>query len=226
MTSYDSNHANAAHRRAMTRPAMLGALIGLLVVLGGVGYIVFEVVMTPATPTVRTAPAREIVDFISDARGLQKLPRYEQEKFLTAWKADLTATPGRREELKKCFEGLSENQRHVFSDSIFDHLKRSFMDDAKAYQRLPENDRFKFVRERYDMYTSDAMFLKDVAMAFKSDFRWSPDEQQTWIMEHTSAEERAIGEPYVNALQRVKIQAKKEEELKKAPPTQPASEKS
>jgi hypothetical protein len=55
------------------------------------------------------------------------------------------------------------------------------------------------------------MQFKDIIMALKSSGGRRTDDIQQWAMENTTAEERALCEPYIDALKRVREQVKKEE---------------
>jgi len=56
-----------------------------------------------------------------------------------------------------------------------------------------------------------ALQFKDIALALKTSGGQRTDDIQQWVMENTTAEERVIGEPFVDALKRVREQIKKEE---------------
>lgn len=203
------------------RPALLGGLVGLVAVLAILGYIGYGIAMTPSKPVLATAQAREIIDYISNPRGLQSLSRVEQEKFLDSWKQSLLDKPEKKGELKAAFNGMSDADRQEFTDGIFDPIKRSFVEDARVYARTPSNERHKFLREKFQLYAREALFIKEVGDAFKTDVLGGQDEQQKWIMRHTTPEERVVCEPYVTALQDIKEQVKKEQ--RHAATTQTAS---
>jgi len=195
------------------RPAMIGGLVGMVAVLGIIGYVAFGIFVTPGKPTLATASQKEVLSYITNSRGLGKLPRVEQEKFMLAWKQSLMADDAKKKDLKNCFDGMSDAERAEFTDAIFDHIRRSFVDDASIYARTPSNERYKFLRDKFKEYSGEALFVKDVGDSFKGaiGFNWSTDEQQKWVIEHTTPQERAICEPYIQALQDMKIMIRKEE---------------
>ncbi len=215
MTSNDVKQVVNRHRPA----AVFGAAIGLILIVGWFGY---DRAMTPTKPVIASAKAAEVVAYISDERGLAVLPQIEQEQFLEQWK-DHVAQEGPKLQLKACFDELSDDQRKQFTDAFFRHAKRSFLNDARRYSQLatPE-EKGEFLRDRLADYEKQALFTRDVAGSFRSDFGQRPDDIQKWTMEHTTAEERAIGEPYVDALKRVREQVRKEQRVAetsgKAPP--------
>jgi hypothetical protein len=116
----------------------------------------------------------------------------------------------RKKELKTSFETLDKNVRKDFSAELFKHIKRSFLDDARGYARLAQEERYAFLRDRIDQYSERALFVKDVAAGFSKQFKGTEEDLRGWIMEHTTAEERAIGEPYVEALKRAEEQVHQE----------------
>lgn len=198
--------------QARKRPAMIGGLIGLAAVLGILGYIGYGIAMTPSKPILAVAPAKEIINYISNPRGLQRMSRIEQEKFLGDWKQSLLDNPDRKGELKAAFNAMSDADRQEFTEGIFNPIKRKFVDDARVYARTPATERYKFLREKFQGYAKEALFIKEVADAFKTASVFlSQDDQWKWIMNHTTPEERVVCEPYVSALQDIKEQFKKEE---------------
>lgn len=197
--------------QARKRPAMIGGMIGMVAVLGAIGYVAYGLLMTPDKPSIATASQREVVEFISNPRGLRKLPRVEQEKLLLGWRQSLMSDEAKQTELKKCFDGMNDVERSDFTESVFDHIKRAFVEDARAYAQTPSNERYKFLREKFQAYTGEAMFMKQVAGSFKGGAAVGYDEQQKWIIEHTTPAERAICEPYVQALQDTREHVKKEQ---------------
>jgi hypothetical protein len=199
------------HRRA----AIAGGLIGLALLSA---YVVYEYAMTPKTPDLQRSPAGDVVVFIANSRGLGKMPQVEQQRFLERWRDLVMQDAKKKEELKACFETLDESLRQEFSAELFKHIKRNFLDDAKAYARLQEGQRFAFLHDRIGQYRDRALFVKDVGRGFSKQFKGTEEDLRGWVMEHTTAEERAIGEPYVEALKRAEEQARKERQRAAASP--------
>lgn len=204
MTTGEVKHTLRRHRPA----AVAGGVAGLLLIGGWFGY---DIAMTPAQPDLATARATEIVTYIASDRGLGRLTQIEQQQFLDQWKAHLQQD-GRDQELKECMDNLSDDVRKNFTAVVVRQAKRAFIDDARRYaQQDSPAARDKFIRERLDQYAAQAEFTKRVAASFRGDAPKSQDELQKWIMQNTTAEERAIGEPYVEALKRVREIVRKEE---------------
>lgn len=189
------------------KAALIGGLLGLLVLVGWSGYVI---AVTPAIPTIQTASAPEVVSFIADSRGLAKLSRAEQRQFLERWQEHV-ARPDPREALKGCFAGLGEKDRKRFTDAIFRHLKRVFLEDARRFASLTSvAEKSAFLRKKVDEMQAQSLFIKDVASVMSSDFG-GRDELTAYLLDHTTAKERLEGEPYGEALKRVAFQLRKEQ---------------
>ena len=204
MTTGEVKQVVKRHRPA----ALFGGMAGVALIVGWFGY---DIAMTPAKPDIGNAEAKEIVAYISNERGLAKLADVEQEQFLRRWQEHVVQ-PGKDVELKECLDGLDEESRRAFGEAIFRQAKRKFLDEAKRYsaQTTPQ-ERNDFIRERLEEYAAQSAFTKKVAGSFRGSGPKSQDELQKYIMEHTTAEERAIGEPYAEALKRVREVVKKEQ---------------
>jgi hypothetical protein len=205
------------------RPAaIVGGLVGLTFL---VAFVVYEFVLTPAAPDLQKSPPTDVVAYIANPRGLGRLPQIEQQRFLERWRDLIMQDARKKDELKVCFENMDDDLRQNFSAEIFKHFKRFFLDDAKAYARLSQDDRNVFLRDRAVEYRNRALFVKDVARGFGKQFKGTEDDLRGWIMEHTTAEERAVGEPYVEALKRAEEQVHKEKRRAPAgaPSTAPSS---
>ncbi|MBN2563746.1 MAG: hypothetical protein JXQ75_22745 [Phycisphaerae bacterium] len=202
------------HRRA----ALIGGIAGLVLLFGYIGY---NFAMTPPQPDLQTAKAAEVVAYIADERGLAKLPQINQQQFLIRWRDLVMREPQKKEELKECFLSLNDDQRKAFSDAVFKHVKRTFLDDAQQYRQTLKDTRHEFLRKKIAEYHEQAVFMKDVAVGFKKQVSGTQEDMQKWVMEHTSPEERALGEPYVDALKRVREQIKKEERAPEPPAADP-----
>lgn len=196
---------------------MVGGLIGVAMLAA---YVVYVVVLTPPVPDLQKAPAQEVVAYIANQRGLGTRPQIEQQRFLERWRDLLLQDAKKKEELRACFQSIDEDLRKEFSSEIFKHFKRSFLDDARAYASLPQAGRYAFLQERVGEYRQRAVFLKDVAVGFTKEFRGGEDDVREWVMQHTTAEERAMGEPYVEALKKIEVQIHRE---RRAADSAPAS---
>lgn len=189
------------------RPAaLIGGAVGLALAGGWFGY---DMAMTPAQPVVSSAGSQEVVAYVINSRGLEKLTDIEQEQFLHRW-TDHLSKSANKDELKKTLADLSDGERKAFTDVIFKQLKRAFLDEARRFAALTtQAEKSEFCRKRVEEFAAQQTFMKDLAVVFKSDFP-GPDKFQEWVLTHTSPSERQLGEPYVEALKRVATQLKKE----------------
>jgi hypothetical protein len=202
MTTEDVKTTVKSHRPA----ALIGGLVGLVLVLG---YFGFDIVMTPTEPAIQTASASEVITYVINPRGLEKMADIEKEQFLNRWKEHL-AKPEEKAEIKDALTRLSDEDRKSFTDVIFKQLKRSFMDEADRFSKLStQAEKSEFCRKRVAEFAAEQSFMKEIAIVFKGDFP-GPDKFQEWVLTHTSPAERQLGEPYVEALKRVATQIKRE----------------
>lgn len=207
MTTDDVKNAVKKHRRS----AGYGGLVGVLVVLALCGWAVLEYALTPGKPNIGNASASEIVSFVADPRGLPKLSQFEQEEFLRKWKLLVMSDGDKKRELSECFDHIESKERKSFTEAVFRHMKRTFMDDAERYIQLRGTDEaFAFLRAKQDQYRDDGLFIKEVAAAFERDFDTRPEKLQEWLLRNTTAEERTLGEPFIEALKRIRIRLRKE----------------
>ncbi len=207
MTSEEVKTTVKTHRKS----AFLGVAVG--VVLVG-GYFAAELMLTPAEPEVQTAPVGDVVAYVIDSRGLEKLSDIEQTRLLDRWKERIIRDEAYKSSLKDSLLSLPDADRKAFTDAIFKQLKRTFINDALQFSQLASGAaQSEFCRKRVEILDAERAFLTDLAGVFKGDFP-GPDKFQEWIISHTSAAERQLGEPYIDALKRVRTQIKKEERAK------------
>lgn len=210
MMTDDVKRVVRRHRTA----AVVGGLTGLIALTGWIGYVI---AVTPEMPVISNATASEVVAYISDERGLGKLAEIEQARFLDRWKEHVKKEENRIQ-LRECLDRLDDTERKQFVESISRHLKRSFMEDAEAFARLSDPaGKHAFLRERIAEYHNRTLFIKDVAKAFRSEFR-GQEQIEAWILKHTTPKEQVVGERYVEALKRVDQQLKKEGRADEANP--------
>jgi hypothetical protein len=214
MTTDEIKRTVRRHRRA----AAAGGIVGLALLLG---YVAYNFAMTPNRPDLQAAPPSTVVAYVGSARGLSGLPQIEQRRFLERWGELLRADAKRREDLRACLENLTDDDHKAFTEAMFAHFKRAFIDDAKQYARLPKEQQYDFLKKRIIDGRDQVLLLKDVTAGLKSPFAGNQDEFQNWLMEHTTPEERAIGEPYFNALKHVRPQMEKEDRAPPKPPSKP-----
>lgn len=191
---------------------MVGILAGLAVLVGWVGYVALA---TPAMPDLQKASAADVVAYVSSPRGLAALPQIQQEQFLQRWREQL-ADEGARRKLSEYLSNLPEDQRRPFGEAMFEHIKKVFLDDARRFSQLKAEEKNAFLRKKIVEYRDQVLAMKEVAAGFKGMIGSRPDDAQQYIVEHSTPKERALGEPYADALKRVREQVKKEERVSNA----------
>ena len=189
--------------------AVLGILIGVLLIGGYVG---FDWLMTPARPALATASAKEIVGYLTNPRGMGRLTDIEQRRFLENWQQRINSDEAMRTELTTYLRGLSDSDRKKFVSTMVGRLKDIMVADAKALKRLPANEQNEFVFNKTEEFTKQEAFIKDLAKIFESDL---PDASKLkgWIYDLTTPAERELLEPYLAAIQRA---AESRERMEKA----------
>lgn len=203
MTTDEVKTAVKRHRPA----AVIGGVVGLVVLAGWIGYVV---AMTPSRPVISTAPAEEVVAYIANSRGFASLPDIEQKQFMERWEAHVKIEEN-KQELKQCFDQLSDNERKAFTEAIARQFKRSVMDDARRFSQLTTPaQKHDFVRRKLEEGRNQMSFIKEVASAFRPNLG-GREEFNQWVLEHTTPKERALGESYIEALKRVDLQIQKEQ---------------
>ncbi len=214
MTHEEVKDVVKKHRRS----AGFGTIIGLLLVLGLGGWGIARIVLTPDRPNVHNAAPAEIVRYVAHDRGLAALSQVEQEQFLQQWKDAAMGDKAHCEALAEFFEECETKTRKAFARSITRYFKRAFMGDARHYDRIKGTDEaYAFLTKKHEQLIADALFFKEVATAFRDDFDTRPEKIQESIARNSTPEERAIGEPYWAALQKVRQQLKKQGRAAVAP---------
>ncbi len=194
--------------------AVWGALAGLLVLGGWIGYVI---AVTPNRPVIESAAPADVVAYVCDDRGLSRLPQIEQEEFLKKWHAHLVSG-SHATALQDHLVSLDEDARGRFVDVIFKHLKRGFLTDAKQYATLKDpGEKGKFIRDRFARMESQSGFMREIGKAFARDFTGGVTFQE-WLMQKTSPEERELGTPYYEALMSAREQIRKEQRAATAAP--------
>jgi hypothetical protein len=199
-------HVVRSHKTSLR----IGVLAGLALLCVVVGYLYAN---TPARPNVQSASANEIVSYVSNDRGLASLSQIEQEQFLKQWQSRISSDSKSRDDLKECFKTLSDESRKKFVLAMTRQFKRAFLDDAKHYASLDAKAKYPFIVERLTAYATQAPIFKDLTKdsGFNKDMPGGPDDVQMWVMDNTTAEERAIGEPYIEAMKRIREQQRKQQ---------------
>src|SRR5215468_7161912 len=114
--------------------ALIGACLGAVIAVAYVGYVAYDRASTPAKPNLQNASVGEVVAFVGNERGLARLPKYEQDQFLVAWKTRYSQDENQRA-LKKYLEGSPEQDRAAVREVLYRIARRQFFEDAREYTK-------------------------------------------------------------------------------------------
>ncbi len=204
MTTEELKTAARRHRPA----ALLGGGIGLLLLFSYLGY---QFAVTPRRPDPRTARAAEVIAYVRAERGLAALSLVEARQYLAQWQEAIRLDPARKADYASCLEALPDPERKALAEALFAQGKRAFLDDAERHRRLASSkEQYAFLLGRLEEYEEQAAFFKELAASFPRAEAVALPEFQRWLFEHTTEEERELGQAYAAALQRVAEQVRKE----------------
>jgi hypothetical protein len=197
---------------------VVGVAMGFVLIAGYFGY---EFAMTPDRPAVASASQSAIVEYIIDPRGMDRLTNVEQQQFLEDWRKRLAESPDDKGSLKKALTELSSDQRKQFIERMLGQFKEIVVDEAKQFNQMTTAERNKFVFKQATEFEGHEAFVRELAAVFGRE-GMSQNKLREWIFEHTTPAEREICIPYLEAIQRVIEQRRKERRAEAAAnPTRP-----
>ncbi|MCB9851861.1 MAG: hypothetical protein H6819_02095 [Phycisphaerales bacterium] len=186
--------------------AVLGIGVGLALIIGYFGY---GIVMAVEQPTIRDSKPKVIVSYISNPRGLRNLTRFEQRQFLEEWRLYLMSDADAKEALTQHLKDLDLDQRKAFVEQMVWQFKEIVVDDARQYSRMSTAERNKLVQKKAEELEGQEVFVRDLSKVFGKDIG-GQDEMRRMVFDITSPEEREICMPYLDALQRVLEQKRRQ----------------
>jgi len=198
---------------------LVGVGVGVALIAAYFGY---EFAMTPERPAIASAPQAQIVAYIINPRGMEKLANIEQQQFLDDWRDRLAESPSERESLKSALTALSSDSRKAFIERMLGQFRGIVIADAKQFDQMGTAERNKFVFKKAAEFEGHESFVRDLAAIFGKE-GMSQDKLREWIFENTTPQDRDICIPYIEAMQRV-IEQRRKERTRAAtaqPPTQP-----
>lgn len=206
--------------------AWIGAMIGAIAILGWVGWAIYDKAATPATPNIQTAPPQEVIAFVVNERGLARLPKFDQDRFLVTWQKHYAGSDQQRA-LKLYLEGSDEASRQAVRNVLYQIGKRQFFENAREYLRLQQagGDTYKFLLGNIRDAVAQTAWIKgngdptrDLSSVMAVGLRGSPEDLVKQIVSDTTPEERVVGEKYIEALRNVREQEKKRSKPAEAAP--------
>lgn len=171
-------------------------LVGLLG-----GYWLVDTLTAPPVPDVKVASAEDIATFMGHQRGLIRMSHGEQVAFLADFWPRFNSPQGKTE-FGAVMAEMAPSELGRLQEVIFDLTKAQVMDDAEKFNKLPDEQRDEFVRQRVDQYdTFRANFRGREVDDLKEGLPVDPDEWSKSVMTRTTAADRALCQPYIEALQ-------------------------
>ena len=186
--------------------AVLGIAIGLALIVGYFGY---GIVMAVERPTIRDAQPKTIVSYISNPRGLRGLTQFEQRQFLEEWRAYLMSDAEAKEALGQHLEDLDSEQRKQFVEQMVWQFKEIVVDDARQYSQMTTAERNAFIQKKAEELEGQEVFIRDLSKIFGKDMG-GQDAFRNLLIEITTPQERDLCMPYLDAVQRVLEQHRKQ----------------
>lgn len=186
--------------------AVLGIGVGLVLIVAWFGY---KFLMVVEVPTIRDNKPKVIVSYISNPNGLRALTQIEQRQFLEEWRTYLMSDAEAKDALSQHLKDLDLDQRKQFVEQMVWQFKEIVVDDARQYARMTTTERNTFVQKKADELEGQETFVRDLSKVFGKDMG-SQDEMRRMIFEITTPQEREISMPYLDALQRVIEQHRKQ----------------
>lgn len=178
-----------------------GAVTVVALVLGLGGYWLYDTLTAPPVPDVKVASAKEIAAFMGHPRGLIRMSRGEQLAFLADFWPRFN-TPETKKQFSDLMAEMAPSEIGRMQEVIFELAKAQITDDAEQYNRLPEDERLAFIRSRIDKYDAfRANFRGKSSHDMKQGLPVDPDEWSKSVMTRTTAADRALCQPYIEALQ-------------------------
>ncbi|HPF37307.1 MAG TPA: hypothetical protein P5081_08975 [Phycisphaerae bacterium] len=186
--------------------AVLGAVVGAVAIVGYFGY---QFAMTVEKPTIRDNKPKVIVSYICNSRGLRSLAKIEQRQFLEEWRDYLMKDDAAQSALTAHLKDLDLDQRKAFVNEMVNQFKEIILDDARQYQRLKSAERNAYVHKKADELEGQEKFIRQLGDIFGKDMG-GQDAFRGLMLEITTPAEREIIMPYIEALQRVIEQHRKQ----------------
>lgn len=163
---------------------------------------VYDLLTSPPVPDTAVASAEEIARFMGDRRGMSRMSRGEQVRFLAELWPRFDSLAGRME-FSDAFAQLAASEMRRVQDAFFELAKEQVKNDAEEFNRLSEEQRKEFVAKKVDEYDAlRSRFRGEGSDAFKEGLPSNSDDWTKSMVSRTSAGDRAKAQPYLNAVQK------------------------
>ena len=123
----------------------------LLLVAGGWWAYVSLTALPPAEVS-KGASVEEVVNYVSDPRGLIRLSVPQREQYLVrTWQAYAQSTPEQRARLMQQIDRMTPNQQRVFAEAVTGGVTHHVLEGANQYRRLrTASERQRFAQQFYN----------------------------------------------------------------------------
>lgn len=185
------------------RIVWIAALVAPVLLLGGVWWLVTEVLLPPAVPDDRTPPD-EVVQFMVHEQGLPRLARAKAEQFVLAQGRRLAREAAFREQFLAALRTSSPEDKKALRTNLLDTFTPMIREDVRRFQSLSPGQREAFLDDRIVAYLRLNVF-RDTHVHVKGSDAWgdappTQDELMTWFATRFNEEERQMVAAYFAAL--------------------------
>lgn len=183
------------------RTLLVLACVAPLALLGGVWWLIAEVILAPGMPNERSAP-EDCVAYIVHDKGLRRLSPAAQETFIREQLARWLAQPAYRERFAAALRRSTSDEQKAFRSTLFDVFKPHIMADAERYHAAAAESRRAFLDERIVEYNRMGRVLRAGRMEKSAfgDALPSPREMMDLVIEKTTQQERDMAQAFFNAM--------------------------
>jgi len=185
------------------RVLIIAALVAPVLLLGGLWWLVTEVLLVPGVPDSST-PAAQVVEFMVHEKGLPRLGRHEKEQFVLAQGRRLASDAAFCEQFLATLRTSSPDDQKAVRTNLLDTFAPMIRDDVHKFESLPPAQREGFLDERIVAYLRLNVF-RDSKVRVKGAQIWgatppTQEELGKWFMTRFTAEEQQLTIAYFTAM--------------------------
>jgi hypothetical protein len=177
------------------------------IVIGGGGYVLYDLLVSPPVPDVTVAEAPEVAAFMAHTHGFVRLPAPERRRFFGEMMKRYR-DPSRRRELVAHLDTLSTQEKLQLREAVFVVVQDDFFEDLERFNQTPESRRDEFVNESLVRLLGFVAELKgfgrdtDLTRGMGEGLPTTPNDINKFVVGRTRASDRARAQPFVEAIER------------------------
>lgn len=170
------------------------------VILIAASYWAYMTFTTVPPPSLEKASPQEVVEFFGNDRGYGRMSIDQRGQYVAQAYQKFADGPN-REMLAKAFSEMSSSEKQVFVDRSFDAFKKTFLENAAEYNRLPKNKRDQFVDKMIGTFEGQRQSLAggggndNLGEAFKGFVPNTTDGMTKALVSRTNSRQRAKAQP-------------------------------